>query len=120
MGLVQFAAAKALASSAVLLFITLLLMASAKRFFIVYGRVPMFYYIVHIYLIHAVTVIAGAAQGYGFAPFFNLWFGFPQGYGYGLAVAYLVWFAVVLALYPACQWYGALKRRRRDVWLSYL
>ena len=90
------------------------------RFFIVYGRVPMFYYIVHIYLIHAVTVIAGAAQGYGFAPFFNLWFGFPQGYGYGLAVAYLVWFAVVLALYPACQWYGALKRRRRDVWLSYL
>ena len=92
----------------------------AGRFFIVYGRVPMFYYIVHIYLVHAITVLAGAAQGYGFTPFFDLWFGFPQSYGYSLPVAYLVWIAVVIGLYPACTWYAELKRRRKDAWLSYL
>jgi len=90
------------------------------QFFIVYGRVPMFYYIVHLYLVHAVTVIAGAVQGYGFSPFFDLWLGFPQAYGYGLPVVYVVWCVVVLALYPACRWYGKLKQTRKSVWMSYI
>ena len=44
----------------------------------------------------------------------------PAGYGYSLAVVYLVWIGVVLALYPLCRWFAGVKRRRRAVWLSYL
>lgn len=95
-------------------------MGRLGRFFVVYGRVPMFYYIVHIYLIHALTIVAGVALGYDAALFLNGFFGFPEGYGFGLGVVYLVWIGVVLVLYPACRWFGELKRRRKDVWLSYL
>jgi hypothetical protein len=41
-------------------------------------------------------------------------------YGYPLWVCYAVWGAIVALLYPACRWYGELKRRRSDWWLSYL
>jgi len=95
-------------------------MGRMGRFFVVYGRVPMFYYVVHIYLIHALTIVAGVALGYNATTFLNGFFGFPEGYGFGLPMIYLIWIAVVLALYPACRWFGELKRRRKDVWLSYL
>jgi hypothetical protein len=39
--------------------------------------------------------------------------------GFGLPTVYLVWLAVVVALYPACRWFADLKRRRRDAWLRY-
>jgi len=43
----------------------------------------------------------------------------PPGWGYSLPVIYLVWTAVVLALYPLCRWFADLKQRRTDTWLSY-
>ncbi len=90
------------------------------QFFVTYGRVPMFYYIVHLYVIHALAIVAGAMQGFGISPFFDVFLGYPRAYGFGLAVVYMVWIGVVLALYPLCRWFGELKRRRKDVWLSYL
>ena len=53
---------------------------------------------------------------------FNPPFGWkvPAGYGYSLGVVYLVWIAVVLALYPACAWFARLKARNKSPWLSYL
>ena len=90
------------------------------RFFIVFGRVPLFYYILHLYLIHALAVGVGALLGYEARAFFNLFFAFPRGYGFGLPVVYLVWIAVVLMLYPFCRWFVGVKQRRRDAWLSYL
>ena len=45
---------------------------------------------------------------------------FPPDFGYGLGVTYAVWLAIVLSLYPACRWFGRLRARRRDWWLSYL
>lgn len=46
---------------------------------------------------------------------------FPQDYGFGLPVVYLVWLAVIAISYPVCRWYAQLKQRRRDLWwLSYL
>ncbi len=80
------------------------------RFLVVIGRVPMFYYILHLYLIHGLAVIMGAVQRMGD----------PKARGFDLPWIYLVWVIVVLVLYPLCKWYGALKRRRKDVWLSYL
>ncbi len=89
---------------------------------IVFGRVPLFFYVLHILLIHALAVVFACAR-YGQAR----WlfqnppdFAAPKDYGYGLPVVYFVWIAVVLILYPACRWYAGVKRRRRDAWLSYL
>jgi hypothetical protein len=45
---------------------------------------------------------------------------FPPRFGEDLWVVYLVWGVIVLALYPACRWFGDLKARRREWWLSYL
>lgn len=44
----------------------------------------------------------------------------PQSWGFGLGVVYLIWAAVVLALYPLCRWFAGLKAGRREAWLSYL
>jgi uncharacterized membrane protein len=85
------------------------------------GRVPFFYYVVHIFLIHALAVVFAWAMnvdtGWLFGPFPA---DKPDGYGLGLAGVYAVWVAVVLALYPMCRWFAAVKRRRCEWWWSYL
>jgi formate hydrogenlyase subunit 3/multisubunit Na+/H+ antiporter MnhD subunit len=45
---------------------------------------------------------------------------FPPGWGFSLSIVYLVWVGVVVALYPLCCWFAAVKRRRSDPWLGYL
>lgn len=96
------------------------------RPFVIFGRVPLFYYILHLFLIHALAVVFAYAR-YGQAQFLfetprppAFPFAAPQGYGYGLPVVYLVWLSVVLMLYPVCRWFARVKKRRRDAWLSYL
>jgi uncharacterized membrane protein len=90
------------------------------RFFIVYGRVPFLYYVVHLFLIHALSVALGVMQGFPVRDFLQVWAFYPERYGVGLGVVYVVWVAVVLAMYPLCRWFADLKARRRDWWLSYL
>ncbi len=87
--------------------------------FITFGRVPMFYYLLHAPLIHLLAV-AIAWPNYQVP--LGSFLGTPHvaGYGYGLGVVYVLWILVVLLLYPACRWFADLKRRRKDVWLSYL
>jgi hypothetical protein len=95
--------------------------------FLVFGRVPMFYYLLHIPLIHAVA-IAMTGIRYGMAPFLFTpppTLGtprdvFPPDYGWDLWVTYAVCAGVVLALYPVCRWFAGLKKRRTNWWLSYL
>ena len=93
------------------------------RFLLVYGRVPLFYFVVHIYLIHLLLLLTVALQGYpwsslDFGPFR---FGRPDHAGLSLGGVYLVWAAVVLALYPLCRWYGRYKARHKEnIWLRYL
>ena len=91
-----------------------------------FGQVPMFYYILHPLLLHLLAVgICYARYGavhwmfespsvdrFPITP--------PPGWGFSLPIVYLIWVSVVVALYPLCRWYGALKQRRSDVWLSYL
>src|SRR5882724_1701508 len=90
------------------------------RFFIVYGRVPFLYYVLHLYLIHALVVAFAAVRGDELQGYLTLWRYLPDSWGYGLGVTYLVWVVVVLALYPICRWFAGVKSRRRDAWLSYL
>ena len=88
--------------------------------FVTFGRVPFLFYMAHLYLIHALAVAAGAAQGYPPSAMRDLFLRLPDGYGFGLPVVYAVWLAAVALLYPLCSRYAALKARSRAWWLSYL
>lgn len=93
---------------------------AASRPLVILGRAPLFYYVLHLYLIHALAV-AFAIVRYG--PRVKEAFAggqLPPGYGYPLWVVYAVWLGVVAALYLPTRWFADLKRRRRDPWLSYL
>jgi uncharacterized membrane protein len=90
------------------------------RFFITFGRVPFLFYVVHLYLIHALVLVAAAWRGDDIRSFLTFFRRFPPVSGYSLGVAYFVWIGVVLALYPLCRWFAGVKARRREVWLSYL
>lgn len=97
-------------------------LGALARPFVIFGRVPMFYYLLHMPLIHGLAVVIaavaapqnlkGALGSFYFAPT-------PPGYGYDLWVVYVVWLVVVLILYAPCRWFADLKRRRKDAWLSY-
>jgi uncharacterized membrane protein len=90
------------------------------------GKVPMFYYLLHFTLIHLLaTAVCAVRYGavhwmfespdlghYPFSP--------PPGWGFSLPIVYAVWAFVVLAMYPLCRWFAAVKQRRRDPWLSYV
>jgi uncharacterized membrane protein len=78
----------------------------------VFGRVPFFYYVVHIYLLHALAVAVAFASSGALAANPKLDFGLPG--------VYFVWLAVLVVLYPPCRWFAALKARHKDWWLSYV
>ena len=94
---------------------------------IVFGRVPFFYYALHLAVAHLVAIGLNFVR-YGRAPFLLMAppsMGgdaklFPPNYGYPLWTVYVVWIAVLLLLYPMCRWFARLKHRRHDWWLSYL
>jgi uncharacterized membrane protein len=92
---------------------------------LIIGKVPMFYYLLHIPLIHLIAVAVCYARygevhwmfespGLGQFPITP-----PPGWGYSLPIVYLIWVVVVLSLYPLCRWFAGLKQRRSDAWLSY-
>ena len=96
------------------------------RHALIFGKVPLFFYVIHFLLIHLLAVaVCFARYGqvhwmfesnnmseYPVTP--------PPGWGFTLPVTYLVWILVVVALYPLCLWFARLKQRRTDRWLSYL
>jgi uncharacterized membrane protein len=91
----------------------------------VFGRVPLFFYVLHIPLIHlaavAVSLIrTGAVNPWLFANHPLIPGPAPAGYLWGLPLLYLVWAIVIVILYFPCSWYAALKARKKSVWLSYL
>jgi len=90
---------------------------------LVFGRVPMFYYILHLYLIHLLAILVALAfhqpvlHGSAIADFASK----PAGYGHGLPFIYLMWILAVTILYLPCLWFMKLRSRHRDwTWLSYL
>jgi uncharacterized membrane protein len=100
---------------------------SPRNAFLAFGRVPLFYYVLHWYLLHLVAV------GFAWIRYSRVDFmfalppalspsptGYPQDYGYALWVVYLVWLAIVAALYPLCRWFADVKASKRSPLLSYL
>jgi len=100
---------------------------SERNPLLVFGRVPLFYYVVHWYVLHLV------ALGFAWARYGRVDFMFalppalsptptryPQAYGYDLWVVYVVWVSIVIGLYPVCRWFAGVKARKRSAVLSYL
>lgn len=87
----------------------------------VYGRVPLFYYIVHIFVAHAVAVVLALVQGGELRriPVVNDPGSIPSWYGVSLFGVYVAWALVVALMYIPCRWYSGLKARRNDWWLRY-
>jgi hypothetical protein len=92
---------------------------------LVIGKVPLFYYLLHFLLIHLLAV-ATCSVRYGSAHWMfespdlaHYPFTAPPSWGYSLPVVYLAWAFVVVAMYPLCRCFAALKQRRSDAWLSY-
>jgi uncharacterized membrane protein len=90
------------------------------------GKVPLFFYVLHFYLIHLLAVAACYIRFDNVGGMFrspdlgHFPFTAPAGWAASLPVIYLLWAVVVVALYPLCRWYADIKRRRKDWWLSYL
>jgi uncharacterized membrane protein len=97
-----------------------------SKIMVVFGRTAFFYYILHIYLIHLLAAIAFFIRGHSFEDASRVGKQFPFMFvapaeGYGLAVVYLVWLAVVAVLFPLCRRYDAYKQSHKDnTLLSYL
>ena len=97
------------------------------RWLTVFGRVPFFYYMLHIPLIHALAIVVSKLRTGTVSPwlFANHPMGNPpppEGYTWSLPLLYMMWAVAILLLYPACRWYAGLKARRSGAGrvLSYL
>jgi len=95
-----------------------------REFFVTFGRVPLFFYLLQWYTAHLIAVLLNLAFGKSVTRLLQTpidWVGAPPpNAGFNLAVVYLSWIAGVLLLYPLCKWFAGVKQRRRDWWLSYL
>lgn len=99
---------------------------AASKFLTTFGAVPLFAYLLHIYIAHALTILVHVAMGRDPSGYLNMLanvFVDParmQGLGFSLWGVYLFWVVVLAMLYPLCRWWANVKRTRSDWWLSYL
>ncbi|UWZ85541.1 DUF1624 domain-containing protein [Occallatibacter riparius] len=113
----------------------IMLLACLERFtpsavspLVIFGRVPLFYFVLHFYLIHGLLALMSFVR-YGSAasrfvfnrpPSMGGPAVFPTGFGYSLLVVYSVWLGLLLVLYPLCRWFAGVRSRRQVWWMSYL
>jgi len=111
---------------------TFLFLANAEKlkgkvvnFFCTFGRVPFFFYILHIYLIHFIALFVAEFTGFGWQkmilPRFVTKVEELKGYGLSLWMVYLIWIIVIVLLYPLCKKFDNYKQNHKEKWwLSYL
>ena len=94
------------------------------RFISVYGKTPLFFYLIHWYIVHPLLILILVAQGFSWTEmdFASGNFGRPKGVesGVTLGMVYLIWAAVVIILYAPCKKYGAYKTRAKSLWVKYI
>jgi uncharacterized membrane protein len=90
----------------------------------VYGKVPLFYFLIHFFLIHILMLGLMFLQGFSWSQmdFASGTFGRPKEVqsGVELWVIYLIWIGVVIMLYKPCLWFGKYKSEHKQWWLRYL
>jgi uncharacterized membrane protein len=92
-----------------------------RKFFITFGRVPLFFYLLQWPTAHLMSIVVHLIAGKPIRWMFEFGqSGPPDGVGFNLAVVYVCWIVGVLLLYPLCKWFAGVKARRKDWWLSYL
>jgi uncharacterized membrane protein len=94
-----------------------------REFFVTFGRVPLFFYLLQWPVAHLISLLLHLAFGKPTAWLFQTpidWIDGLPPKGFNLGVVYLCWIAGVLLLYPVCKWFAGVKQRRKDWWLSYL
>jgi len=110
-----------LGTSCILLVLVNRLSPGIKKVFITYGRVPFFYFILHLVII---SLSAYLWTYFAFGKAVNLSFespkDWPAGYHPNLLRAYVVWVLLVVLLYVPCRWYGRYKAESGKWWVSYL
>jgi len=97
--------------------------AGLQKFFITFGRVPLFFYLLQWPTAHLISLLLHFAAGKPTWWLFKTpidWNNIGPDMGFNLVVVYLSWLAGVMLLYPLCKWFAGVKQRRRDWWLSYL
>ncbi len=95
------------------------------NFFCVFGRVPFFYYIIHLYVIHLLAMLTAELTGFGWrAMILRKHITKTEaltGYGFNLIMVYLIWILVIALMYPLCKKFDAYKQSHKEKWwLSYL
>src|SRR5215211_4645944 len=92
-----------------------------RKFFVTFGRVPLFFYLLQWFTAHIISILLhlafGKPVGWLFQSPVELFTGPPRGTGFNLGVVYLAWIIGVLLLYPLCKWFAGVKQRRKDWWL---
>lgn len=92
--------------------------------FNIFGRVPFFYYLIHIYIIHILCVILFFAEGYSIEDneTMRMTFGFrpEENFGFSLGIVYLIWVLVLVLCYFPSRWYNNYKSTHKKWWLSYI
>jgi uncharacterized membrane protein len=99
------------------------LAGKVRKFFITFGRVPLFFYLLQWPMAHLTSIMAHLIGGKPIRWMFGtamMTTGPPPGMGFNLLVVYICWIAGVLLLYPLCKWFAGVKQRHRSRWLSYL
>jgi uncharacterized membrane protein len=91
-----------------------------KNYAVIYGRVPLFYYLFHFFVIHLTVTIIYFVNGHKLSEAGGMILFRPADFGYPLGVVYLIWIALVTALYPVCKWYSKYKGSHDYWWLTYL
>jgi len=90
------------------------------------GKVPLFFYVLHFYLIHLLAVVASwvrygrVREVFQSPDLAHFPFSAPPGWDLGLPFVYAVWVLVLILLYPLCRWYARVRQSRHSWWLSYL
>lgn len=100
-------------------------LGEAAKPLLVFGRVPLFFYVLQWPAAHLLSRLFQRIDGQpvGWESSFDYVFftGLPEGLGFSLSTVYLAWAILLVALYPICAWYAGFKRRHRDrAWTSYL
>jgi len=95
-----------------------------KKVALVYGKVPLFYFVIHFYVIHIITLFMLILQGFNWSQleFASGTFGRPKGFESGLPLwsIYFIWIFVVMILYKPCVWFGKYKAENQHWWLKYI
>lgn len=89
----------------------------------VFGQVPFFFYLLHIYIVHGLALSLHLLRGGSSADFtfYETFGGVPVGSGFSLPVVYLIWLSLLIVLYFPCKWFAGLKARHRgESWTSFI